>query len=200
MAFVYQKNTKDSVIDEKNKLGFFRGLIVYRGSLVMVLISAVIMAAGYFLVISPSVAEIVTQTNSIDSLNVDIKNSEAQLIRLKNLEQEYNAVDQAKIDKVESLVTVSPDLPNLYIQIEELAKQNNLEVSSIKAEPKKIVDAKSGLGIVDVSIKINQGNYVALKKFLTAMENNLRIFDVQDLSFPEKIDTFTIELSAYYIQ
>jgi Tfp pilus assembly protein PilO len=200
MAFVFQKDKKESTKEEKLQLSFFKRAIVYQGNLIMVLTAMAIVIGGYFLIIVPQVEAIISETSTIDSLVSEINSLDIQLKRFKNLEQEYNNVSQEKIAKVESLVTVSPDLPNLYIQLEALAKQNNLELSSIKADSAKAVSEVIGLGIVKVNLKIGQGDYGSLKKFLAALENNLRIFDIQTLSFPEKIDSFDIELSAYYIQ
>jgi len=198
MVFIPQKKKEAPV--EKKKLGFFKNMIVYRGNLIMVFLAASILIGSYLLIIEPGVAEIISSTDETEALSSEIELLEAQLVRFKKLEAEYNAVDQSKIDKVEDLVTVSPDLPNLYIQIAALAKKNNLEVSSIDAKTSKLIDEANGLGVVDVTFKISNGNYSVLKNFLSDLENNLRIFDVTSLSFPDKIDSFDIQLSAYYIQ
>ena len=202
MNYVIEKTKKDDERDEKVNL--FEKAIVSRGNIIMVFLALIIMVGAYFFIISPKVNAIIIETGSISALETETETLNAQLARYKQLEKEYNEVDNEKIEKVEKLMTVTPDLPNLFIQIESIAKEHNLKIGSVEANSEFVAQGKDdknpGLNAVKLSFNTTGGSYGVLKKFLASLERNLRIFDVTSLSFPDKIDSFDIELSAYYIQ
>lgn len=191
-----------NISSQDEQVSFFHKAIAYRGGLIMVVLAAAILAVGYFIFLSPQTEGIIAKKTEITTTEENIEKLNEQLTRFKRLKREYDSVDQVKIDKVEDLVTATPDLPNLYIQVDELITRNDLVVESISAEPQTDKNAKNetDLGVVDISVQVSGGSYAKLKKMLVDLQNNLRILDIKSLSFPEDISSFNLELSAYYIK
>ncbi|HNX11187.1 MAG TPA: hypothetical protein PKI61_03525, partial [bacterium] len=69
--------------------------------------------------------------------------------------------------------------------------------------PAKTSDTGSlpvGIGMMRVSVSVANIDYPHLKKLLGLIEHNLRLTDVQDLSFNPAEKTAALHLSTYYFK
>lgn len=136
---------------------------------------------------------------------------------LNAIKASYEKISAADKKKIEAFVNVSSDINDLYKEIEYLARINNMVADKI--EPKEL-DEKFEIVNIAGSSKRNTllnntkvwrttvtlisdrsknmiVNYANLKKLLTAMEFNLRLMDVQRVSFDPLTNTAVIELLTY---
>jgi Tfp pilus assembly protein PilO len=96
------------------------------------------------------------------------------------------------------------DVPGLIVQLEALANDNGVILNDVsfteEDDEKKISDYKT----IKINLKLN-GSYEALKNFLITAENNIRLVDIDSISFGasanEKNNTsfdFDLILNTYY--
>lgn len=127
------------------------------------------------------------------SLRKDEAEKERQVLeKIKSLS---GAVDsrQSEVKRLEEAIPSSESKPELIAIMENLASQNGLGLTAINTElvadePKSRKDRVANmlqgalLKTLRADLKLT-GSYEAFKSWLVALENNLRIFDVQSISF-----------------
>ncbi len=117
---------------------------------------------------------------------------------LEKIKSLSGAVDsrQSEVKRLEAAIPNSESKPELISIMENLASQNGLGLIAISAEllpddPKSRKERVENIlqGAVLKTLKLDlklTGSYEAFKSWLDAVENNLRIFDIQNISFSVK--------------
>ena len=151
----------------------------------------------------------------------EVKNIEALLVKVQELEQKYHEVGK-DVEKLSLALPKEKDLPYLIIQFESLASNNGLLLESIEFEDPSQNTTKRGerededregltalFPYLSVNIKLN-GSYEGLKGYLESLGDNIRSMDVVDIDFSKEgqkeevagsdldIFKFNLELVVYY--
>lgn len=181
------------------------------------IISIIILTAIVLIVIFlilPQWARIKGLKSEIDNLKAELSQKTELLEKINDMISKYNEL-VSKVQKLDLTIPKEQEKPELIVQIESLAKENGLIVESLAF---KEVNQKEGEAarykILNISLGLS-GTYQAFKNFLIALEQNIRIMDVQMINFsvpekvvapgllpqPEKLGNelkFNIELNTYY--
>jgi Tfp pilus assembly protein PilO len=112
----------------------------------------------------------------------------------KDVVAQFRAIDERDRALVASALPSGLDLPNLLVRLEDIISSSGLVSEAI--------DVKEG-GLVNIIVL---GNYESLKVFLKALEQSLRIFDVESISFAAPtlsegggVDfRFSLSMKTYY--
>lgn len=128
-----------------------------------------------------------TLWNKIQTTNAKIERDGQELAILQDLVAVISELNTAFGDvaeatgKIEVALPVKAGIPEVLVQISALASQNGLLLGNINFSiPEK--DRAKNYSPVIINLQVS-GNYEALKTFVVALEQNLRIIDVQGLSF-----------------
>lgn len=197
----------------------------------LLLLAVVILAVGYYFFLGPKFE---TVRNKNNSFLPDKKEVLTNLIKIENklitLEQKFNLIQQQKeeeLGRLYNLLPTEPDYAALFVQTEFLAKANNLKVSSVdisrtleqplsERRTPTPVQANSpteqtleilptNVHSLAVNIQVGEGTYDNFKLYLDDLEKNLRLYDVQTISFEsvnpetEMISGFNVNLKTYYL-
>ena len=150
-------------------------------------------------------------------------------IKLQRLDQEYKLLQQTReqdIQRISAVIPTEPDYASLFVQADILARTNGLKLKGIditKSVDKPVSERRAptpeqaqqpaekqievlpkNIRSLTVAIKIGSGDYTQMKKLLSALEANLRLYDVQPISFDPLDDKtglfpgFQISLKTYY--
>ncbi len=135
--------------------------------------------------------------------------------KLTSLEVKYETL-QDEVSKINDAIPSKSDLPGLLVQLETMASQNGLILNSLNfvfPEGERVAQAtatdsedknsNSNAPVVPVASAAEQippsnvstlavsldltGDYAALKNFLKAVENNLRLSDVATVAFSQQM-------------
>lgn len=147
---------------------------------------------------------------------------------LSELNNIYKNVSSQLKERVEKVLPADPNLPNLYYSLDQIASDTGYKLHSIgiltpQEEYNKmsaeeieriieqgVLDDVNTDSLVQVvtrrktvkTIKINLGlegsGYLSLKKLLDAIENNLRIFDIQSFGYVPQDVEIELVLQTYY--
>ncbi len=149
--------------------------------------------------------------------------------RLKAEDQEISRrlntleTKEDQIDLLNSAIPSKASVPDLYAYLETLVKTSNLTLSTIQAVDASalaeesadkgneqavdevmvsdgtILSPSTTLGVISVSLEV-KGDINGYKQFLAAIENSLRIMDVQsvEISNDDTDLTYRIALKTYY--
>ncbi|RJQ13820.1 hypothetical protein C4553_02125 [Candidatus Parcubacteria bacterium] len=122
---------------------------------------------------------------NVRSLKAQLEQQEQALENAQNLADVLDQLSRqfgsqiSELSKVEVAVPKEDDLPRLLVEITTLASQNGLSVSEVSFGEKK---QGQGVNFIPIALKAS-GNYLNLKSFLIATEQNLRILDLTQLGF-----------------
>ena len=112
--------------------------------------------------------------------------------------------NKESVEKTNYILPDSEDIPNLIVQLEALAFEQGLilekiEFTLIKQESENIKDYQT----LSVNMRLI-GSYPALKNFLKAAEENMRLMDISSINFSTpseeslQIFEFDLSLNTYY--
>lgn len=179
-----------------------------------ILILAAIVLVVIFLIL-PQFSRIKNIKSEINNLKTELSKKTELSEKIDEMILKYNEL-VAKLQKINFVIPKGQEKPELIVQIESLAKESGLIVESIVfKEVSQKESETAGYKILNISLGLS-GNYQAFKNFLVAVEQNIRLMDVQSIDFssPEQMvipgllsrsETllsselkFNIQLNAYY--
>jgi len=210
------KNKKNSQNKEKIRvLLLFLYRYFYFFSLILVV---VVITIGFFVFVIPKYKSISDNINTKDQekkLELDyLNNYQLELTKYKT---SYEKLEKEDIEKVNKIYPSLEDVEELFTELAVLVKKNGLLLNSIelkkfeeknvqKTAAKKednaqkegaISELSDDIGVVDINLSISGVNYKSLKNILRTFENNLRILDIQSLSF-QSGNSLSLEIKTYY--
>ncbi len=142
----------------------------------------------------------------VNSLKAEVLTYQDALINSNNLENlrdsllvSYRDIKKEDIDKLNHLLPNTVNSIELVLEIEKIANNNGVYISGIKfgSSENKLtksmdsssdfmneIDTLSALPYGEFLIEFNvDGNYQSFNRFLKELESNLRIVDIESMSF-----------------
>lgn len=169
----------------------------------------IMVVAGYFFFFKQEYGKI--REVGIVDLQGKQNELEAKRSRLSEIEKAHESFKKISGEEIKKIATILPkgkDTPSLLIEMEALAKENGLILSGIDiAETGAIsvpVQAQEGAASLNIKkININfkiQGinSYDKFKTFLSSIEKDIRLLDLNSLTYSPAADSYSISLVTYY--
>jgi type IV pilus assembly protein PilO len=129
------------------------------------LVIVVVLAAGWFLFLSPTRADIADTTTQIDDARTQLSAAQAKLAQAEATRAEGKA-NQARLIELAKMVPTSDEMASLLIQIQDLASQSGITFMSITpAEPLE----GDGYSMIPLEVKFS-GTYFDLSDFVYRAE------------------------------
>ncbi|MBI4132848.1 MAG: type 4a pilus biogenesis protein PilO [Candidatus Sungbacteria bacterium] len=157
------------------------------------LLLALAAAAAYFLAF-PQWQKILALRADIQSLQA--LNTELTALAEKSevLQQEYNAIPEADLEKLRSIAPATADTSRVLSDLENLAQRNQLLLSRVEftaaaqgAVTELQLPVSRPYTAIPVTMQLS-GSYESLRAFLVGLEHNLRLLDVNSISFSSASD------------
>lgn len=172
--------------------------------LVLFLFVVLISVAAYYLIIAPKFKE-ATVTISAETLEQQKKYNEVvqKLIDLSSLNRSYKKIDPKLVKKVEEFLPSEYVQEQLFLELEQVIIKNGYTVNSISIEKElgnSIGVANKSVGKVKVKISVSAVNYLDFKKLLSIMESNVRLMDIEKLTFEPADQTADFDFYTYYLK
>jgi|GEM_PF-6416394 len=141
------------------------------------------------------------------------------LSQLKSMRDRYAQIDYNDIQRIDSILPKGFDKQQLFLQLEQLGTQNNLEVTSITfsdrlasgatpssrrtSQSATSATSTSSVGSVEqvsVTMRINGiDSYDAFKKFLLSVEAFGPILTISSIEYPVSSKSYDVTLTTYYL-
>ena len=182
-------------------------------NLFVVLFVSVLLFISYLFLLKPKVdITTITISESISSHERLLQAEKAKLSSLQAAILSYNNINKTDLDRVSTILPNDYDKEALYGEIEEIIKQNGFiptlisitkdsEVVSQEQNPEteevKVPEISEKVGVINVSLSLSSIDYAGLKNLLGVLENNLRIFNVKEVSLGDK-SSASLKFSTYY--
>lgn len=177
-------------------------------------ICLLLLAGAFFFLIRPKYAELNQLSAETAKLQADYGEQQAYFSKLKELEGAYNQIDPRDIEKIAAILPSSDDQEDLLPQVESMAARSGLLLTSLSVTkkdedktagpgssgPAAASNLPAGVKSLKISMELAGIDYVGLKNMLAALENNLRLINVDRIVFSPEENKATIEASAYYLK
>lgn len=147
---------------------------------------------------------------SVLNLKKDINTQKETFIETQELASKIENLTKSSrenkesVEKTNYILPDSEDIPNLIVQLEALAFEQGLILEKIEFTP---IKQESGNIENYQTLSVNMrliGSYPALKSFLKAVEENMRLMDISSVNFSTpseeslQIFEFDLSLNTYY--
>lgn len=177
--------------------------IVWWGILTVLIVAG----GGYFLIIAPKLAGIQGSTSKdVAEKQALIQANEAEIQRLRSLEEDLQSVTASEQRRLESVMPSAAELDDLYVQFSDLASGLGLSMvslgfsdtgSSATGEEKQQLDGD--IQTLDVTFTVDGvEGYDGLKQLLDTLHNNLRLIEMNSLSYTPDTTQYSLVLKLYY--
>ncbi len=167
-------------------------------SLIVILIMAIFLAAGYFL-IWPEYQKLSDDRNKLAGEKETLASQNKTLVDLQKLFNNYEVISEANKEKILSMLPREVDEPGLFTLIETLAEKNKMVALAIDISEKDSSADLKNLGLKEVHLAINLtgGEYTDLKNFLGDLQTNLRLLDVISLNYTPEAGSTILNIKTY---
>jgi Tfp pilus assembly protein PilO len=164
----------------------------------------ILLAAGsYFLILKPKYDQVgVGGKYNVETLRTELKKRQDYLRNVQALSTNYRNINRTEIDKVKTILPTEEDIPGLLVQLQTIAERNGIFLSGVSINDVPDPDkTKSSLHKINVSLNLigTPGkSYEDVKRFLSEVEYNVRLFDVAALYFSPDSPNYSVSLITYY--
>ncbi|MBI3290685.1 hypothetical protein HYZ76_00215 [Candidatus Falkowbacteria bacterium] len=163
---------------------------------------------SYYFVLAPKYREVGSGGSyNIQTLKQEVEKRKEIISELDELMLIYKRISQSEVMKLENILPKKSDIPGIFVQIEELARENDTFLAGITineapgaVRPKFEFEQISKLNITLSLIGNSEDSYGDVKKFLEALERSLRLFDVDAVYFTPGGLEYSVNLVAYYYE
>jgi type IV pilus assembly protein PilO len=151
-------------------------LLTQRKPLIVVaaLACLVVLAAGWFLLISPQRQKVVDLQAQVDQQESTNDSTRSQIASLQALSAQLPA-QRAKLAAMKGKVPDQPQLPELVRLLSAAADESGVQLVGITPNAPVAIPGTDGLSGIDVVLKVS-GSYVALEQYELALEGLSRAF------------------------
>jgi len=209
-----QKNSKTDLEKTTNLFSqYFQFIIIF--------IIFIIFATSYFFLLKPKYNELCFEKKlNIERKNKEFKKQEEYLSLLKLLKENFGKIKDEDMEKLNLILPREEDIPGLIVALESLAGENGaillgIDVSEIGeksrsprekkeslTEKKPDISEKQFFTIKElmINVRLSAIDYETLKRFLGAIETNMRIMDITSFGFNPEKGSCNIRLKTYYLE
>jgi Tfp pilus assembly protein PilO len=163
----------------------------------MLLIVAGVVGASYFFIFQQEVEKFVGGGALHKATGQEtLQKRTAYLSELKNIEELYAVHGKNSASPVSLILPSKPDIPNLFVNFEELAKRRGVGLQVINVSD---ADTRGSSGITEmtVTLKFMNVDYSRLKDVLRELEQDARLIDVLSFSFDPGAEFLSVTARMY---
>ena len=136
---------------------------------------AIVAGLGYFLLISPKIAERATLRQESETLRTEVTKARADELNLRPFRLQAEAL-RRRLQAAKDRLPSDKEMPRLYRQITDLAFQSGLQISLFAPKPQ---EDKDDVAAVPITMT-GEGGYHQLGAFFTRVSRLPRIVDLGD--------------------
>ncbi len=200
---------------EQKKNNIFMKLLSRYIYWVAALLGIALLAVGYIFLLQPKIFEHRDNPELTLEYQQSVLDQRQQKVKqLNNLITDYKRLPASHFAKINELLPSANEAPVLFTHLSGLAKANDsvlLNASASELGDKDLitllvtegVTAPKDLRVVEVNAdflgKVGNDSYSYFKQLVSALEKNIRLFDIQYISFSPELANFSFTARTYYL-
>ena len=206
---------------KKNKKNFIifwvNNFLLEYFKVALAIFTILILLSSYFFILNPKYTKIKQDTAMANESTENVSNNLQHYLKVLNgYIREYQEVDKDIKEKIDKVVPIGNNKEDLYVLMEQIAKNENLFLTSVEINSAKDVASKNTskkgeknkeilttpteLGIISIDLNFIGVSYLNLKSLLNTLEKSLQIMDVRDIIFYPESTSLVLSLDTYYLK
>lgn len=170
-----------------------------RLSAVGLILAAAVFTAGCLFLIFPKYKEIKKEIKLAgERENIEYVERYKYYGQLKKINNDYENINKDDAEKVMAMIPEEKFQEELLAYLENFVLKNGLLLTDAN-----ITEGEAGqdeIKKIIINMNVVGADYGGFKKLLNEMENNLRILDVNSLSFDPENQSASFNITAYYFK
>lgn len=183
-------------------------------SLIVAIVIIFMLFLSYLFIVMPKYnnTELLIKTNIADQKKLYALHKR-KLDSLRILNELYEKIPAEEISKFNSVLPSKYQAETLFGELEEVIESGGWTLNSVSwndlkdskqssnVEKRLFLEslAESQIGVIEVQLKLQNLDYAGVKEMLSVFENNLRLFDIANLSFSGESNA-ELTLYTYYYE
>lgn len=156
-----------------------------------------IIVSGYYFIILPGYNKTSEEIGAtVSSQSVLYDNRQQYLTQLLKINDDFKNISATQLKRIEALLPSEAGGEELLLQLESIAANNGVLLTSLKFEK---LDEKREVSVLKINLSLSGVDYVSVKNLLSAIEKNLRLINVTSLNFTASGGISSLEMEAYYL-
>jgi len=137
----------------------------------------------------------------IEKKQKELQSKTDHFAAIREISQELEIHEEA-LTKIASGLVKDPSLPVLFNYLQETASESGLILKAVSFE-EMMPREMEPITVKEVHLTLSlTGSYTGFKSFLTTIENSVRLFKIQNITFsspeyPEELFSFQVKLKTY---
>lgn len=170
---------------------------------ILIIEVVLILVVGYFLILAPKITSVTEATRG------DVAYWEEQLAiaktnnaRSQRLVELYNSLGTTQRDKLFKILPKDAQIPELMSQLEALFDSEDIFMSNFLVSEVSFGEgAVLPFRVLQIQIVFTKpDDYNAYRDVLLKLERNMRILNIQSISYSDDVDQFTISAFTYFLK
>ncbi|MBU0648504.1 type 4a pilus biogenesis protein PilO [Patescibacteria group bacterium] len=192
-AKLEQKNKKRPGMPSLLWIGYYKTVVIF-----------CLLALGAFawsLLIGPAYDEYRALGMELDLRQTEQAQYQNTLNQFNQIVAQWSEISELDKAKLDYFVPTEQDIPGLIAMLDQIAAQSGFGATRVTlsyADEPAI--PKTDIYPILVSASIEGGGYAQLKQFISKIESNLRLTDLNSLSFQSGKGVYILNLTTYYLK
>lgn len=178
-------------------------------SAISISFGVIILASGILLLVLPkyrNIDQVFKKEN--EQRDWDLKSLDINYSALNKYLDEYNSLSKEDIARLDEMLAVGKPLEEIISYFNSFATNDQIKITSIKISPdiKRFVFRKNApvsgadVGEIAVDLEVAGVDYGSAKSIIRIFENNLRLMDVNKISFSPDDKKLSLNIVTYYLK
>lgn len=168
--------------------------------IITALAAAAYAVSAYFLLLMPKIGPLLEGgAADLAAHERRLADDERYLKDLQATVKSYQMWNPEQKERLVSIVTAEPRIPDIFVQVDAVARKHDLVLSSIDAVIDEKTVTPAGRKPVRIAANVAGGTYEQFKLFLADLERSDRLFDVRSLVFTPTSGSYGLVLHAYFL-
>jgi Tfp pilus assembly protein PilO len=197
------KNQSARLILTKTKS---KGLLINKSNLLALLLVIMIVLIGWLSWVRPAQnkADEISATD-IGTLETRLEAAKLELLRINNLNQALSSLPAEARQRLAQALPSQVNETDLIVNLTALGEAAGLELTNLvftdlDSDHQVLKNEQlNGLKAVAVTATYDGISYTNLKSFLSQLEKNLRIMNVNNFKFDPRLPNITFQISSFYL-
>ncbi|MDD4995429.1 MAG: hypothetical protein PHW53_03145 [Patescibacteria group bacterium] len=159
----------------------------------------VIAVVGWFLLIGPKYAEM--SAMDVGAKQAELNAYNATLQKFQKAVSDWQAAPSESRAKLDYFLPTGEDAPGLVALLDVMARTSGFAVTQISfSHLEQPIEPASEVYPILISMSVEGGGYAELKKFIDKIESDLRLMDVDTLTFQSGKGSYVFNIVAYFLK
>ena len=193
---IKEKSTQGAERQAK-RAEIIRQVAVWMPAIIVVLVIAYA-AVAWFMLFRPKIAPLMTGGQyDLTKLEERIVADEAYIKKVGTSLSSYQKIPKANRDKLKNVVPEDVRFPSLMAQLESLAEESGMQLTTIDAVVGEAGDLADGRIPIRVTATFDAGTYQDFKSLLVDIQRSERLFDIQQFQYSSEMTSYMLIMNAY---